>query len=68
MNSMPLAQPATRARRVRVSDAAWDGFDTPRRDRRPATRTAATHPKATLRHAHLTFAESPEDFLREEMA
>ena len=68
MNSMTSLQPATRARRVRVSAEMWDGFDTPRRERRPATRVATTHSKAAPAHAHLTFAETPDDYLREEMA
>ena len=65
---MVLPQPATRFRHVRMSAEAWDGFDTPRRDRRRATRVAATHSKAAPAHAHLTFAETPEMYLREEMA
>jgi hypothetical protein len=69
MNSMALPQPATRSRRVRMSDAAWDGFDSPRRNRRSAGRVSAgAHSKATPRHAHLTFADTPDLFLREEMA
>ena len=69
MNSMALPQPATRTRHVRMSDAAWDGFDSPRRNRRSAARVSpGAHSKATLRHAHLTFAETPEMYLREEMA
>jgi hypothetical protein len=69
MNSMALPQPTTRSRRVRLSDAAWDGFDAPRRNRRSAAPlSAGAHSKATLRHAHLTFAETPEMYLREEMS
>jgi hypothetical protein len=68
MNSMALPQPTTRSRRVHLSDAAWDGFDTPRRNRRPVTRAATAHSKAAPPHAHLTFAETPELYLREEMA
>lgn len=31
-------------------------------------RRAPAHSKAAPRHAHLSFAETPEDYLREEMA
>jgi hypothetical protein len=67
MNSMALPQPSTRSRRIRVSDEMWDGFDAPRRARRTAGRMSQTHSKAALPHAHLTFAESPAMYLREEM-
>ena len=67
MNSMALPQTATRSRHVRVSDEMWDGFDTPRRNSRTAARMPQTHSKAALPHAHLTFAETPAMYLREEM-
>lgn len=68
MNSMVFPQSPTRARHARLSAAMWDDFDAPRRDRRRAGRMPVTHSKAAPRHAHLTFAETPADYLREEMA
>jgi hypothetical protein len=68
MNSMTSHQPPRRARHARVSTQAWDEFDAPRRDRSRTHRAAAGHTRAAVAHAHLTFAESPGLYLREEMA
>jgi hypothetical protein len=49
-----------------MSEAAWDGFDTPRPRRGTAGHGLA--PKARIARGHITFAETPDLFLREEMS
>ena len=50
-----------------MSADIWDGCDTPRRTRRAASPMPVHHTKAAVAHAHLTFAETPAMYLREEM-
>jgi hypothetical protein len=68
MNSMTSLQPPRRSRRARVSTQSWDEFDAPRRDRRRTPQGFTGHPRAAIPHAHLNFTDTPDLYLREEMA
>jgi hypothetical protein len=68
MNPIAHIEHPRQASHLRLATAAWDDFEpTPRRRSAPfAASTART--KARARHAHLSWSETPDLFLREEMS
>ena len=67
MNPITHIEHPRQASHPRIATAAWDDFEPAARRRAPAAATATIRTKARLRHAQITFAESPDLFLREEM-
>jgi hypothetical protein len=69
MNPITHTDHPRQAAHGRLTSAAWDDFEPVARRRRAApVRSLSERTKARPRHAHLSWAETPDLFLREEMA
>jgi hypothetical protein len=69
MNPVAHIDQPRQTTRPRIATAAWDDFETTARRRRRPTATVLPAPyRARVRHAHLSWSETPDLFLREEMA
>jgi hypothetical protein len=68
MNPITHIEHPRQAIRTRMATAAWDDFEPTARRRRAPVTSAPLRTKARLRHAHVTFAETPDIYLREEMS
>jgi hypothetical protein len=66
MNSIVHTDHSRRTSHLRLGAAAWDDFE-PTTRRRSAHARPAARTKARVRHAHISFAETPDLYLREEM-
>jgi hypothetical protein len=67
MNPMTHIEHPRQTRHSRVASAMWDDFEPTTRRRRAPVAGAPIRTKAHARHSHLTFADTPDLFLREEM-
>ena len=68
MNPIAHIDHPRQAGRPRIATGAWDDFEPAARRRRAPVSVAAPHTKARRPHAHLTYAETPALYLREEMS
>jgi hypothetical protein len=68
MNPITHIEHPRQATHPRIATAAWDDFEPTGRRRRAPVAMAPDRTKARLRHAHLTFSETPDLYLREEMS
>ena len=68
MNPIVHIEHPRQASRSRIGSAAWDDFEPVARSRRAPAGAAHARTKARLRHAHITYAETPALYLREEMS
>jgi hypothetical protein len=68
MNPITHIEHSRQALRTRVATATWDDFEPTTRRRRASVATASVRTKARLHHSHLTFDETPDLYLREEMS
>ena len=69
MNSITHTDHARKAVHTRLGVGAWDDFEPTRRSRRSHAPVATSmRSKAHSRHAHLSWSETPDLYLREEMS
>jgi hypothetical protein len=69
MNPVTHTEHPRQAARLRVGSGMWDDFEAaPRRPRRPVAAERATRTYARPQHSHLSWSETPDLYLREEMA
>jgi hypothetical protein len=70
MNPITHTQHARQAAHSRLGVGSWDDFEPTRRSRRAHQPVAATtaRTKAHPRHAHLSWSDTPDLYLREEMS
>ena len=69
MNSVAHINHPRQAIHPHMSAGEWDDFEpAPRRQRRAPIAANVVRTKARARHAHLTWSETPDLYLREEMS
>jgi hypothetical protein len=69
MNTITHTNHARQAAHTRLGVGTWDDFDpAPRRPRSHPVAASAVRTKARSRHAHLSWSETPDLYLREEMS
>jgi hypothetical protein len=68
MNPITHIDHPRQAARPRIATAAWDDFEPTARRRRSPVSATVPRTKARLRHAHVSFSETPDLYLREEMS
>ena len=69
MNPITHTDHARQAAHTRLGVGTWDDFEPAPRRRRSHTAVAgAARTKARARHAHLSWSETPDLYLREEMS
>jgi len=69
MNSVAHIDHPRQAIRSRIALGEWDDFaPAPRRERRAPAAASIARTKARARHAHLSWSETPDLYLRDEMS
>jgi hypothetical protein len=68
MNLITHIEHPRQAAHPRLAIAAWDDFEPTARSRRARTATSSVRTRARLRHAHVSWGETPDLYLREEMS
>ena len=68
MNPITHIEHPRQAAHPRLATAAWDDFEPTARSRREPTATSTARTKARLRHTHVSWGETPDLYLREEMS
>ena len=69
MNPIAHIDHPRQAIRPNIAAGEWDDFaPAPRRERHSPAAASITRTKARARHAHLSWSETPDLFLREEMS
>jgi hypothetical protein len=69
MNPITHTEHSRQTAHLRIGSGMWDDFEpAPRRPRRPVAAERATRIHARPQHSHLSWSETPDLYLREEMA